>query len=202
MIIMKRLIIGIVVCLLIASCIVILPITSTVANRLGETDGILTCSVTKKQSSQTTSPVIWDKETFAAFYSLAQTVNATFHGADPHMEYPLEETSYTLYLEHPQGESDLLVLTEGNLLFYHGLRYTLDSNALFSFLKEHALAQSPGTKLAGKSVSLSMGRREFSLRPLCFLLAINVLFSLWNAPKNFVQLFGDFPSQIPLSFRY
>ena len=133
MIIMKRLIIGIVVCLLIASCIVILPITSTVANRLGETDGILTCSVTKKQSSQTTSPVIWDKETFAAFYSLAQTVNATFHGADPHMEYPLEETSYTLYLEHPQGESDLLVLTEGNLLFYHGLRYTLDSNALFSF---------------------------------------------------------------------
>ena len=111
MIIMKRLIIGIVVCLLIASCIVILPITSTVANRLGETDGILTCSVTKKQSSQTTSPVIWDKETFAAFYSLAQTVNATFHGADPHMEYPLEETSYTLYLEHPQGESDLLVLT-------------------------------------------------------------------------------------------
>ena len=56
----------------------------------------------------------------------------------PHMEYPLEETSYTLYLEHPQGESDLLVLTEGNLLFYHGLRYTLDSNALFSFLKEHA----------------------------------------------------------------
>ena len=128
MIIMKRLIIGIVVCLLIASCIVILPITSTVANRLGETDGILTCSVTKKQSSQTTSPVIWDKETFAAFYSLAQTVNATFHGADPHMEYPLEETSYTLYLEHPQGESDLLVLTEGNLLFYHGLRYTLDSN--------------------------------------------------------------------------
>ena len=69
---------------------------------------------------------------------LAQTVNATFHGADPHMEYPLEETSYTLYLEHPQGESDLLVLTEGNLLFYHGLRYTLDSNALFSFLKEHA----------------------------------------------------------------
>ena len=138
MIIMKRLIIGIVVCLLIASCIVILPITSTVANRLGETDGILTCSVTKKQSSQTTSPVIWDKETFAAFYSLAQTVNATFHGADPHMEYPLEETSYTLYLEHPQGESDLLVLTEGNLLFYHGLRYTLDSNALFSFLKEHA----------------------------------------------------------------
>ena len=69
----------------------------------------------------------------AAFYSLAQTVNATFHGADPHMEYPLEETSYTLYLEHPQGESDLLVLTEGNLLFYHGLRYTLDSNALFSF---------------------------------------------------------------------
>ena len=114
---MKRLIIGIVVCLLIASCIVILPITSTVANRLGETDGILTCSVTKKQSSQTTSPVIWDKETFAAFYSLAQTVNATFHGADPHMEYPLEETSYTLYLEHPQGESDLLVLTEGNLLF-------------------------------------------------------------------------------------
>ena len=133
MIIMKRLIIGIVVCLLIASCIVILPITSTVANRLGETDGILTCSVTKKQSSQTTSPVIWDKETFAAFYSLAQTVNATFHGADPHMEYPLEETSYTLYLEHPQGESDLLVLTEGNLLFYHGLRYTL-----FSFLKEHA----------------------------------------------------------------
>lgn len=103
MIIMKRLIIGIVVCLLIASCIVILPITSTVANRLGETDGILTCSVTKKQSSQTTSPVIWDKETFAAFYSLAQTVNATFHGADPHMEYPLEETSYTLYLEHPQG---------------------------------------------------------------------------------------------------
>ena len=123
MIIMKRLIIGIVVCLLIASCIVILPIT---------------CSVTKKQSSQTTSPVIWDKETFAAFYSLAQTVNATFHGADPHMEYPLEETSYTLYLEHPQGESDLLVLTEGNLLFYHGLRYTLDSNALFSFLKEHA----------------------------------------------------------------
>ena len=171
MIIMKRLIIGIVVCLLIASCIVILPITSTVANRLGETDGILTCSVTKKQSSQTTSPVIWDKETFAAFYSLAQTVNATFHGADPHMEYPLEETSYTLYLEHPQGESDLLVLTEGNLLFYHGLRYTLDSNALFS-----------------------MGRREFSLRPLCFLLAINVLFSLWNAPKNFVQLFWTFQS--------
>lgn len=99
MIIMKRLIIGIVVCILIASCIVILPITSTVANRLGETDGILTCSVTKKQSSQTTSPVIWDKETFAAFYSLAQTVNATFHGADPHMEYPLEETSYTLYLD-------------------------------------------------------------------------------------------------------
>ena len=33
------------------------------------------------------------------------------------MEYPLEETSYALYLEHPQGESDLLVLTEGNLLF-------------------------------------------------------------------------------------
>lgn len=143
MIIMKRLIIGIVVCLLIASCIVILPITSTVANRLGETDGILTCSVTKKQSSQTTSPVIWDKETFAAFYSLAQTVNATFHGADPHMEYPLEETSYTLYLEHPQGESDLLVLTEGNLLFYHGLRYTLDSNALFSFFERACLSPVP-----------------------------------------------------------
>lgn len=89
MIIMKRLIIGIVVCLLIASCIVILPITSTVANRLGETDGILTCSVTKKQSSQTTSPVIWDKETFAAFYSLAQTVNATFHGCGPPYGVPL-----------------------------------------------------------------------------------------------------------------
>ena len=136
MIIMKRLIIGIVVCLLIASCIVILPITSTVANRLGETDGILTCSVTKKQSSQTTSPVIWDKETFAAFYSLAQTVNATFHGADPHMEYPLEETSYTLYLEHPQGESDLLVLTEGNLLFRPDCR-AFDGYPLVSLLFCH-----------------------------------------------------------------
>ncbi len=138
MIIMKRLIIGIVVCLLIASCIVILPITSTVANRLGETDGILTCSVTKKQSSQTTSPLYGTKRPLPLSIPFAQTVNATFHGADPHMEYPLEETSYPLYLEHPQGESDLLVLTEGNLLFYHGLRYTLDSNALFSFLKEHA----------------------------------------------------------------
>ena len=118
MIIMKRLIIGIVVCLLIASCIVILPITSTVANRLGETDGILTCSVTKKQSSQTTSPVIWDKETFAAFYSLAQTVNATFHGADPHMEYPLEETSYTLYLEHHLGRPRKTIPAPREMIFY------------------------------------------------------------------------------------
>ena len=201
MIIMKRLIIGIVVCLLIASCIVILPITSTVANRLGETDGILTCSVTKKQSSQTTSPVIWDKETFAAFYSLAQTVNATFHGADPHMEYPLEETSYTLYLEHPQGESDLLVLTEGNLLFLPACDIPLTATLYFLF-ERACLSPVPRNETRWQvCIPLHGAERIFS-PPFVLSLAINVLFSLWNAPKNFVQLFGDFPSQIPLSFRY
>lgn len=55
----------------------------------------------------------------------------------------------------------------------------------------------------GEKRLLHKGRREVSLRPLRFLfVAINVPRSLWTAPKNFVKIFGDFPSQIPLFVRY
>ncbi len=58
-------------------------------------------------------------------------------------------------------------------------------------------------KNKAKNAFLHKGRREVSLRPLRFLfVAINVPRSLWTAPKNFVKIFGDFPSQIPLFFRY
>lgn len=202
MIIMKRLIIGIVVCLLIASCIVILPITSTVANRLGETDGILTCSVTKKQSSQTTSPVIWDKETFAAFYSLAQTVNATFHGADPPYGVPLGGNKlYPL-----SGTPTRRVRPTGP----HGRKpsflprpaiYPWQQRSIF-FFERACLSPVPRNETRWQvCIPLHGAERIFSPPfVLSFGNQCSVLFM--ERSQKLVQLFGDFPSQIPLSFRY
>lgn len=58
-------------------------------------------------------------------------------------------------------------------------------------------------KNKAKNAFCTKGGEKFPSALCRFLLvAINVPRSLWTAPKNFVKIFGDFPSQIPLFVRY